>query len=70
MLFVLGFTLVFLALGAGASAFGTALKTQKTLIARIGGGLVIIFRLWTGGAIKLPFLEREQRMYLEEKPVG
>ena len=70
LLFVLGFTLVFLALGAGASAFGTALKTQKTLIARIGGVLIIIFGIWTVGLIKLPFLEREQRVYLEEKPVG
>jgi cytochrome c-type biogenesis protein len=70
LFFVLGFTLIFLALGAGASAFGTALKTHKTLIARIGGVLIIIFGLWTIGVIKLPFLEREQRMYIEEKPVG
>jgi cytochrome c-type biogenesis protein len=70
LLFVIGFSLVFLALGAGASAFGTALRTQKTLIARVGGILIIGFGLWTMGLVKIPFLEREQRVYLEEKPVG
>jgi cytochrome c-type biogenesis protein len=70
LFFVLGFTLVFLALGAGASAFGSALKSQKLLIARIGGVLIILFGLWTVGVVKLPFLEREQRLHVEQKPVG
>jgi cytochrome c-type biogenesis protein len=70
LFFVLGFTLVFLALGAGASAFGAALKSQKLLVARIGGVLIILFGLWTVGVLKLPFLEREQRLQVDEKPVG
>jgi cytochrome c-type biogenesis protein len=70
LFFVLGFSVVFMALGAGASAFGAALKSQKLLIAQIGGVLVIIFGLWTLGILKLPFLEREQRVQVEEKPVG
>jgi cytochrome c-type biogenesis protein len=51
LFFVLGFTLVFLALGAGASAFGAALKSQKLLVARIGGVLIILFGLWTVGVL-------------------
>lgn len=70
LFFVVGFTLVFMALGAGASAFGSALKSQKLLIARIGGVLIIFFGLWTIGVVKLPFLEREQRLHVEQKPVG
>jgi cytochrome c-type biogenesis protein len=70
LLFVIGFSLVFLALGAGASAFGTALRTQRDWITRIGGVLIIGFGLWTIGLVKIPFLEREQRVYLEQKPVG
>ena len=70
LFFVLGFTLVFLALGAGASAFGAALKSQRILITRIGGVLIILFGLWTLGAIKLDFLQREQRVQFKEKPVG
>jgi cytochrome c-type biogenesis protein len=68
--FVLGFTIVFLALGAGASAFGAALKSQKILITRIGGAFIILFGLWTLGAIKLDFLQREKRVQIEDKPVG
>ena len=70
LFFVLGFTLVFLALGAGASAFGAALKYQKVLITRIGGAFIILFGLWTLGAIKLDFLQRERRVQIEDKPVG
>jgi cytochrome c-type biogenesis protein len=70
LFFVLGFTLVFLALGAGASAFGAALKSQKILITRIGGAFIILFGLWTLGVIKLDFLQREKRVQIEDKPVG
>jgi cytochrome c-type biogenesis protein len=59
-----------MALGAGASAFGSALKSQKLLVSQIGGVLIIIFGLWTLGVLKLPFLEREQRLQVDEKPVG
>ena len=68
--FIAGFSLVFLALGAGASAFGSALKYYKPMIARVGGVLIILFGLWTLGVIKLDFLQREQRMQLDRKPVG
>ena len=70
LFFVLGFTLVFMALGAGASAFGAALKSQRILITRIGGALIILFGLWTLGVIKLDVLQREKRMQIEDKPVG
>jgi cytochrome c-type biogenesis protein len=70
LFFVLGFTLVFLALGAGASAFGAALKSQKILITRIGGAFIILFGLWTLGVVKLDFLQREKRVQIEDKPVG
>jgi cytochrome c-type biogenesis protein len=70
LLFVTGFTIVFLILGAGASAMGAAFKANKELISRIGGGLIILVGLWTMGVIKLSFLEREQRVQLQDKPVG
>lgn len=70
LFFVLGFTLVFLALGAGASALGAALKSQQLLIERIGGILIIVFGLWMIGILKLDFLQREQRLQVEDKPVG
>ena len=70
LLFVTGFTIVFLVLGAGASAMGAAFKANKLISARMGGGLIILVGLWTMGVLKLPFLEREQRVQLQDKPVG
>jgi cytochrome c-type biogenesis protein len=70
LFFVLGFSIVFLALGAGASAFGATLKAQKDVITQVGGVLIILFGLWTLGVVKLDFLQREKRIQIEDKPVG
>jgi cytochrome c-type biogenesis protein len=69
-LFVVGFSLIFVLLGASATALGAALKFYKVWLMRIGGLLIIAFGLYCLGVIKLAFLEREQRVQLEEKPLG
>ena len=69
-LFILGFTLIFLALGATATVFGQMMLAYRGWISRIGGLLIIIFGLYLTGAFKLPFLERERRVYLATKPAG
>lgn len=55
--FILGFSLMFIALGATASIFGRLLIQYRIWIARIGGLLMIIFGLQMAGVIHLPFLE-------------
>lgn len=70
LLFVLGFSLVFLVLGAGASALGVAFKAQRSLITTIGGVIIILFGLWQLGVLRADRLQREQRVHLEDKPVG
>lgn len=70
LLFVLGFSLVFVALGASATAFGRALKYYEVWIQRVGGALVVFFGLWMLGVVKADALEREQRVHLEDKPLG
>ena len=69
-LFVAGFSLVFVLLGASATALGSALKYYQVWIARVGGVLVILFGLICLGAIKLGLLEQERRLQLQHKPVG
>ena len=70
LLFVLGFTLVFLALGASATLIGALLRTYSEWVGRIGGVLLIVFGLYLLGVLRLPGAEREWRLHLADKPLG
>lgn len=70
LLFVAGFSLIFILLGASATALGKALNYYREWIQRIGGVLVIIFGLVCLDVIKVGFLKQEKRFHLEDKPVG
>ena len=61
--FVLGFTLVFIALGATASVLGQLLRTQQTLLRDVGGGILVLLGLYYAGLVPLPWLARERRMH-------
>ena len=69
-LFVVGFTLIFLALGAGATVFGQLMLRYRDLISRAGGGLIIVFGLYLLGAFNLSFLMKDTRLHLANKPLG
>jgi cytochrome c-type biogenesis protein len=68
--FVLGFSIVFVALGATATALGKFLLTQLPLLSKIAGGILIVFGLHTMGVFRLAFLETEKRMQAQRKPAG
>ena len=70
LLFVLGFTLLFLALGAGATVLGSVLRVHRDWIARVGGVLVIVFGLYLLGVFNVGAFARERRVHLADKPVG
>jgi cytochrome c-type biogenesis protein len=70
LLFVAGFSLVFILLGASATALGRALNYYQVWLQRIGGVLIIAFGLVCLGVIKADWLTQERRMHLEHKPVG
>ncbi len=59
--FVLGFTAVFVALGASASAVGGFLLQHKTIFEYVAGGVIIVFGVYLTGLIRIPFFEREAR---------
>lgn len=69
-LFVTGFTLIFLALGATATAFGRVLNTYQHWLERGGGLLIILFGLYTAGVFRSGLLSREFRFQLSDKPLG
>jgi cytochrome c-type biogenesis protein len=68
-LFVLGFSLVFILMGASASYLGGLMYTYKKLIRIIGGILIIILGIHLTGLIRIPGLEFEKRINLEKKPL-
>lgn len=69
-LFVLGFSLVFIALGASATALGGVLRQALPLLQQIGGVVIVVFGLYLLGILKLPALMRERRVQLASKPAG
>jgi cytochrome c-type biogenesis protein len=70
LLFVTGFTLVFLALGATATVLGRLLHQQRDLVGRVGGVLVILLGLYLMGVFSLGALSRERRIHIANKPLG
>jgi cytochrome c-type biogenesis protein len=70
LFFVLGFSLVFVALGATASVVGQFLFERQPLLAKIAGVLLVIFGLHTMGVFRIALLESEKRMQANRKPAG
>jgi len=70
LLFIAGFTLIFLALGATATSLGLVLAHYRGWISRVGGVLIIVFGLYLLGAFNIGALARERRVHLADKPVG
>ncbi len=71
LLFIAGFSTVFIAFGASASLIGQVLYEYQDVIRKVGGMLIIIFGLYLLGILKLNFLMAERRlMHFESRPVG
>jgi cytochrome c-type biogenesis protein len=68
--FVAGFSAIFIALGATASALGVLLLDSQVWIGRAGGVVVILFGLYLLGVLRPGFLMRERKLQLARKPLG
>ena len=68
--FVAGFSLVFISLGASASAIGAFLMSRLPLLGKVAGVLIIIFGLHTMGVFRLRLLDTEKRVQTERKPTS
>ncbi len=69
-LFILGFLLVFMTLGASATAAGQTFNRLLPTITRVGGVGVIIFGVLLLDLVRLPPLARDVRVHLRTKPSG
>ena len=68
--FVIGFSVVFVALGASFSAAGQVLYQYRVWIRRIGGLLIIVFGLYIAGLLNVGLFGRTQQWQIREKPAG
>jgi cytochrome c-type biogenesis protein len=68
--FVLGFSLVFVGLGASFSAAGQFLLDYRDLIRRVGGALIVVFGLYIAGVLRVGMFGRTAQLQIREKPAG
>jgi cytochrome c-type biogenesis protein len=68
--FIVGFSLVFISLGAAASAIGQFLAERQAFFNRIAGAVIIVFGLHTMGVLRIEWLYREKRVHTSRKPAG
>lgn len=70
LLFIAGFTVVFVLLGASATFVGGFLQGHMTIIRRVGGVLIIVFGIHVSGLVPIHLLLGEKRVTIHRKPAG
>lgn len=70
LLFILGFSAVFVSMGASATYIGQFLNDKLPLFSKIAGVVVIIFGLHVMGVFRIPFLQYEKRFHASSKRLG
>ena len=70
LLFIAGFTCVFVLLGASATFMGDFLQDHKTAIRRVGGLLIVVFGIHVTGFFDIGMLLGEKKLTLHRKPAG
>jgi cytochrome c-type biogenesis protein len=70
LLFIVGFSTIFILMGASASYLGQLLLRYQYWIMKGGGILIILLGIQFTGVINLPFLQMEKRFELRKKPLG
>ena len=70
ILFIAGFSTIFILMGASASYLGQVLVEYQSWIMKVGGVLIIVLGIHFTGIINIPFLQMEKRFELRKKPLG
>lgn len=65
-LFVLGFSIVFVALGASASAVGSFLSQYSSVLEKVAGTIILLLGFFMLGIIKVPWLYGEARFEMQK----
>ena len=71
LMFILGFSTVFVSLGASASFAGEFLRTYQDVIRKVGGIVIVLLGIHVVGIINFGILQRDKRLhFFREKPAG
>lgn len=70
ILFVLGFSFIFVALGATASYLGDVISAHQKIIRIVGGSVIILLGLHVAGVFNIKGLEYEKKLHLRSKPAN
>ena len=70
LLFVVGFSSIFILLGASASFLGQFFRAYEVWITRVGGVIIILLGMHLAGVFRMTPLLREKRLHLNDKPAG
>ena len=70
LLFVVGFSSIFIMLGASASFLGQFFRAYEAWITRIGGVVIVLLGMHLAGLFRMTPLLREKRLHLNDKPAG
>ena len=68
LFFILGFSIVFMAMGASASAIGALLREYLRVVQKIAGIVIVVFGLHLLGLFRIGFLDRDTRVQTSRKP--
>lgn len=70
LIFILGFSTIFIFFGASATLIGRFFLSNQAIIRKIGGVVIIFFGLYIMGLFKFSILARDTRFQFQTKPAG
>ncbi len=70
LIFIAGFTAVFVLLGASATFIGNYLQAHMGLLRKVGGALIVVFGIHVSGIFDIGMLLGEKRLTIHRKPAG
>ena len=70
LLFILGFSIIFMAMGASASAIGSLLLEYRKTLQRVAGALLVVLGLHMAGILKIGLLNADTRVQTSKRPAS
>ncbi|MEK5231683.1 cytochrome c biogenesis protein CcdA [Lysinibacillus sp. FSL K6-0232] len=70
LFFLLGFSIIFIVIGVGASLFANFFHNYQTLLRQVGAILIVVFGLMIVGLLQIDFLMKDHKIQFKNRPSG